>query len=65
MVNFGAENDASLYFFCLILHNEESQENENNIFFFQKKVSFVANGPFRARERRHNSGSGVITLDWF
>ena len=39
MVNFGAENDASLYFFCLILHNEESQENENNIFFSKKSLS--------------------------
>ena len=32
-VNFGPENDAPLFFFfCLILHNEKSQENENNIY---------------------------------
>ena len=56
MVNFAAENDASLYFFCLILHNEESQENENNIFFFKKKSHLWQMDHF-GREK------DVITLD--
>ena len=65
MVNFCAENDAFLYFFCLILHNEKSQENENNFFFSKKSLICGKLTILGARKTRgHNSGQ-VLRISFY